>query len=73
MSAGEHISSDDITRHVQADPQLKKQMLERKLIWWFMGRYYFTAKGKAEMQRRAQARVNAQQKGLVAMPGEGEQ
>lgn len=61
----EPMDADDVTRHVQADPALRANMLKHKLIWWFMGKYYLTAKGKLAMQARARARAAAVDKGLV--------
>lgn len=67
------LDTDDVTRHCQADHELRDQMLAKGFIWWFMGKFYLTAKGRAEMNRRSRARVEAQNMGLVAMPGETEQ
>lgn len=63
------MDSDDVTRHVQADPQLKAQMYERGLIVFFMGKYYLTAKGREVMARRARARAEAVAQGLVDPSG----
>lgn len=65
MSLPEPLDADDITRHVEADPELKRNMVQHGLIWFFMGRYYLTARGKQVMQQRYRARKDALKRGLV--------
>lgn len=59
------IDPDDVTRHVLADPALKAQMYEKGFIFFYMGKYYLTAKGRVEMRRRLRARAEAQERGII--------
>lgn len=72
-SFAEPMDADDVTRHVQADPELKRQMYEKGFIFFYMGKYFLTAKGRFEMAKRARDRAAAQRMGLVSIPGETQQ
>lgn len=60
---------DSLTAHLEADPELKRNMLAHDLVRGpFCGRYWLSPKGKLEFSRRRSARADAIRQGLVADP-----
>ena len=56
---------DDWTDQCNLDPELKRQLLERGAVMWFMGRYILTAKGKRELEARKAAATIARERGIT--------
>lgn len=54
-----------INSHLVADPELRAQWLRKGFVVEFMGRYWLTAKGRWEMERRGRARTEGVRLGLV--------
>ena len=61
----------EVTQHVNADPALRKNMLDQGFIRWFMGRWYLTALGEARFRQRFAARVRAANYGLIQVEEAG--
>lgn len=55
----------DVSPHVKSDPGLKENMLKHGYIYWFMGSWYLTPKGREEFAKRFEHRRRAVAMGVV--------
>jgi hypothetical protein len=59
------LDSATVNQHCNADHGLRDNMLRHGLIYYLMGQWWLTAKGRRVMQERGRARQDAMRMGLV--------
>lgn len=65
LNDADPLDSATVNQHVCADPALRQNMLDHGLIYYIMGQWFLTPKGRAVMQQRARARAEARRRNLV--------
>jgi len=65
LNDADPFTSATVHQHCMADPGLRANMLEQSLIYYIMGQWHLTVKGREVMRERARARAKAARQGLI--------